>query len=261
VADEEKAAAAAPPPATALEAGIADLARQALAADPEAAEQMKRYQAAVIRLEKAKAAEKELESIMQDAMKAAVAEDAAAAAAAKARADQLLADAEVAAAERLMTAAELELGTALDEQRRISTAVNRDGDRAESGKAAAVAAAGGAFAALPLLLAVDHPGFTNVVSFAASIAACLLFGITYRYAVRTDETDTQLKAGVVAAFGLVRAIGAADIFLATEESGRLTLEVFGLSALYAAQSMLVVGFAAVAMELAFSKGFVQRVQR
>ena len=58
-------------------------------------------------------------------MKAAVAEDAAAAAAAKARADQLLADAEVAAAERLMTAAELELGTALDEQRRISTAVNR----------------------------------------------------------------------------------------------------------------------------------------
>jgi uncharacterized membrane protein YfcA len=137
----------------------------------------------------------------------------------------------------------------------------QDGDRAESGKAAAVAGIGGSLAALPLLLAVGNPGFTNLVSFAASVAACSLFGITYRYAVRRDETDTQLKAGVVAAFGLVRAIGAADVFQATEESGRLTLEVFGLSALYAAQSMLVVGFAAVAMEFAFSKGFVQRVQR
>lgn len=45
--------------------GLADLARQALSADPEAAAQLKRYEAAVVRLEKAKAAEKELESIMK----------------------------------------------------------------------------------------------------------------------------------------------------------------------------------------------------
>jgi hypothetical protein len=61
----------------------------------------------------------------QDALKAAAAEDAAASAAARARGDQLMADAEVAAAERLMTAAQLELGSALEEERRISTAVNR----------------------------------------------------------------------------------------------------------------------------------------
>jgi hypothetical protein len=41
------------------------LARQALSADPEAAAQLKRYEAAVVRLEKAKAAEKELEVIMK----------------------------------------------------------------------------------------------------------------------------------------------------------------------------------------------------
>jgi 3-dehydroquinate synthetase len=51
--------------AVALEAGLADLARQALSADPEAAAQLKRYEAAVVRLEKAKAAEKELEAIMK----------------------------------------------------------------------------------------------------------------------------------------------------------------------------------------------------
>lgn len=51
--------------AVALEAGLADLARQALSSDPEAAAQLKRYEAAVVRLEKAKAAEKELEVIMK----------------------------------------------------------------------------------------------------------------------------------------------------------------------------------------------------
>lgn len=51
--------------AVALEAGLADLARQALSSDPEAAAQLKRYEEAVVRLEKAKAAEKELENIMK----------------------------------------------------------------------------------------------------------------------------------------------------------------------------------------------------
>jgi hypothetical protein len=51
--------------AVAFEAGLADLARQALSADPEAAAQLKRYEAAVVRLEKAKAAEKELEVIIK----------------------------------------------------------------------------------------------------------------------------------------------------------------------------------------------------
>lgn len=51
--------------AAALEMGLADLARQALSADPEAAAQLKRYEAAVVRLEKARAAEKELEAIIK----------------------------------------------------------------------------------------------------------------------------------------------------------------------------------------------------
>ena len=34
--------------------------------------------------------------------------------------------------------------------------------------------------------------------------SCALFGVTYRYAVRGEAAKPQLKAGVVAAFGLVR---------------------------------------------------------
>lgn len=58
-------------------------------------------------------------------MTAAVEEDAAAAANARVRADQLLAEAEVAAAERLVQAAELEYSSAVQEQLRLSRALGQ----------------------------------------------------------------------------------------------------------------------------------------
>jgi hypothetical protein len=62
---------------------------------------------------------------LQDAMKAAAEQDASAAAAARNRADQLLAEAEVAAAERLLQAAEIEYSSAMQEQLRLSRAVGQ----------------------------------------------------------------------------------------------------------------------------------------
>jgi hypothetical protein len=62
---------------------------------------------------------------LQDAMKAAAEQDASAAAAARNRADQLLAEAEVAAAERLLQAAEIEYNSAMQEQQRLSRAVGQ----------------------------------------------------------------------------------------------------------------------------------------
>eukprot|EP00878_Enallax_costatus_P023841 GHUV01025395.1.p1 GENE.GHUV01025395.1~~GHUV01025395.1.p1 ORF type:complete len:256 (+),score=126.08 GHUV01025395.1:862-1629(+) len=246
--------------AAAFEMGLADLARQALSADPEAAAQLKRYEAAVVRLEKAKAAEKELESIMKDAMAAALQEDAAAAANAKMRTDQLLAEAEVAAAERLVQAAELEYSSAVQEQLRVSQALTLDADRVESGKAAAVAAAGGVLGALPFLLSTPAPGLQGLLSLGATAAACLLFGVTYRYAVRQDATNMHLRGGVVTAFGLVKALGAADVIQATADAGDVfSAAVVGNSALYAAQCMLVFGFAAAALEAGFSNGLVKRM--
>jgi hypothetical protein len=62
---------------------------------------------------------------LQDAMKAAAEQDASAAAAARNRADQLMAEAEVAAAERLLQAAEIEYSSAMQEQLRLSRAVGQ----------------------------------------------------------------------------------------------------------------------------------------
>ncbi|KAI8477243.1 MAG: hypothetical protein J3K34DRAFT_107391 [Monoraphidium minutum] len=250
--------------AKAFEEGLAALAKQALQNDPEAAAQLRRYEEAVVRLEKAKAAEKELEKIMAEAAKAAVAEDAAAAEASRARASQLLADAEVAAAEKLLKAAEIEYDLAATEEARLSGAAFSDADRAESGKAAAAAVAGGLAATLPLALASG--GAAELLSLADTVACCALFGVTYRYAVREDATNTQLRGGAVAAFALVRAAGGFDLLQRAAAAGGggleqlLALDTLGPAALYAGQCMLAFGFAAAALELGFSKGLVKRMR-
>lgn len=79
-----------------------------------------------------------------------------------------------------------------------------------------------------------------------------------RYAVRKDATNTQLKGGVIAAFGLVKAIGGADI-LQAGSGGAIDVQLLGNGALYAAQSMLTFAFAATALEAAFNAGLLQRM--
>lgn len=90
----------------------------------------------------------------------------------------------------------------------------------ESGKAAAVAAAGGLAGYLPFFLLSSPPsGLQGLLSLGAAVAGCVLFGVTYRYAVRQDENNLQLRGGAVAAFALVKSIGAADIIQYSAGSG------------------------------------------
>lgn len=72
-------------------------------------------------------------------------------------------------------------------------------------QAAAVSAIAGTFASLPFTLAVDGGlSLGALLSQAGILVSCALFGVTYRYAVRRDLGNLQLKSGVAAAFGLVR---------------------------------------------------------
>jgi len=242
---------------------IADLAKQMLEADPEMAAQLKRYEEALARVDRAKAAAAQLEAEWAEASKAAAVRDAQEEQSRKQAADQKLADAEVAAAERMLAAAELEYAKAAREQERLSAQVNQGSGRVESGKAGAAAAVGGVLGAGLLLLqapeAAPGGGLAQALSFLAAAASCVLFGVTYRYAVGREPSNTQLKGGVVAAFGLVRAAAAADVLQLSSASGPFTLEVIGSAALYAGQSMLMFAFAATAVEVAFQQGLIKRV--
>lgn len=85
--------------------------------------------------------------------------------------------AQVAAAEKLLRAAEIR--DMMAQQALAGAGI--DADRAESAKAGAIAAAGGALGALPFVLASGQAGAPALLSLGASVAACLLFGVTYRW--------------------------------------------------------------------------------
>jgi hypothetical protein len=57
-----------------------------------------------------------------------------------------------------------------------------------------VAAVAGTLASLPFVLSNSGAGAEAVLSLAGVALSCLLFGVTYRYAVRQDLGNTQLKA-------------------------------------------------------------------
>ncbi|CAN6175091.1 unnamed protein product [Urochloa humidicola] len=95
--------------------------------------------------------------------------------------------------------------------------IDEDSERLESVKAAAVSSVVGVLASLPVSFyeVQDLPQ----LSLRSSVVfiSCALFGVTFRYAVRRDLDNIQLKTGAPAAFAFVRG-------LAMLESGR-TLEL------------------------------------
>lgn len=65
----------------------------------------------------------------------------------------------------------------------------------ESGKAAAIAGAAGAAADLPYLLfhPQQQPLLSGSLSVLGAAGTCVLFGLCYRYAIRQDLNNAQLK--------------------------------------------------------------------
>ena len=83
------------------------------------------------------------------------------------------------------------------------SAVSQDAERIESAKAGAVAAVGGLLGSLPYLAAQGQSQLSTALSAAQVVASCLLFGVTFRYVQSAGAGNPQLKAGTVAAFGMV----------------------------------------------------------
>ena len=132
--------------------------------------------------------------------------------------------------------------------------VNEEAEKMESAKAAVVAGAGGTLLATPLALSQGG----GLVSLGVVAASCAVFGVTYRYAVRRDLGNNELKGGVVGAFGLARGLSAADVYLrAAAVNGDADFAAYAQAALLAGQGVLTYAFAAVALEQAFARGFLK----
>lgn len=98
-------------------------------------------------------------------------------------------------------------------------------------------------------LAVSILGWSRLLSLASVALSGFLFGVTYRYAIRQDR-NPQLKAGVVMAFGLVRAIAQVDVGLGLHASP-IAL------ALWALESLMLFAIAAWVLDWAIAHQVIQ----
>jgi hypothetical protein len=136
----------------------------------------------------------------------------------------------------------------------------KDLDRIESAKAGTISAIGGVLLSLPLALSqFSGNAFNQFADVGATALSCALFGIVYRYAVRENIDDFQLKGGVVGAFGLVRGVGQAEVFMdVASNNGELSFAAFAQAAAICGESVLVFLFAGLCVEAAMTREFVAR---
>ena len=101
-------------------------------------------------------------------------------------------------------------------------------------------------------------GFANTEAMPALVSLCLevsmavvtgfLFGVTYRYIIRTDRND-HLNTGAVLAFGLVRGLAQINV-------DAFELSQFWMDGLILAKSILLFSLARYSIDYALAQGWV-----
>ncbi|VAI34880.1 unnamed protein product [Triticum turgidum subsp. durum] len=134
--------------------------------------------------------------------------------------------------------------------------IDKDSERLESAKAAAISSIIGVLASLPISSYEVHSLPQLFFRSSVVLISCALFGVTFRYAVRRDLDNIQLKTGAAAAFAVVRG-------LALLESGRpFELSTDALKSLALDGAVSVVGSififlsSAIALDYCFKMRFL-----
>lgn len=152
--------------------------------------------------------------------------------------------------------AKRDLDSVSEQQGELRAMLEENAERAESLKCAVAGAAAGGLFSLPLFLASDF----DILSLGSCVASSALFALTYRYAVTNDVANTQLKQGVVLAFGLTRGLAVVGDGGSGNGGGARPIgEVLGSALTYqnfahCAQSLLLFAFVSAALELGFRRG-------
>ncbi|XP_014499114.1 uncharacterized protein LOC106760172 isoform X2 [Vigna radiata var. radiata] len=88
-----------------------------------------------------------------------------------------------------------------------SEETDRDEERWESIKAASISALVGTVSGLPICFTQVTDTTQLLLPLTINFISCALFGVTFRYTIRRNLDDVQLKTGVAAAFGVVKGLG------------------------------------------------------
>ncbi|OMP02837.1 hypothetical protein COLO4_10787 [Corchorus olitorius] len=129
--------------------------------------------------------------------------------------------------------------------------IDKDKERLESVKAALISAVVGTIAGLPISLTQVSSSTQLLLPLSVNFISCALFGVTFRYAVRRDLDNIQLKTGTSAAFGFVKGLGTLSGGPPLElDPGSFFSHAFD-GALYVSQNLLIFLFAAVGLDFCF----------
>ncbi|KAJ0239653.1 hypothetical protein HA466_0232570 [Hirschfeldia incana] len=151
-------------------------------------------------------------------------------------------------AERSLSLAETDASIGSSEN---GYSIDKDKERLESAKAAAIAAAVGTVAEVPFALSQVSSMEQLILPLGVAFASCALFGVTFRYVIRRDLDDSHLKSGAVAAFGFVKGLGMLSRGPPLELSWE-SLFSHGIDgAVLVSQSVLIFAFASVSLDFCF----------
>ncbi|KAF3325023.1 hypothetical protein FCM35_KLT11180 [Carex littledalei] len=124
-------------------------------------------------------------------------------------------------------------------------------ERLESIKAAVISSMVGTLASLPISLSQATNSTELILHSSVILISCALFGVTFRYAVRRDIDNVQLKTGTAGAFGFVKGLAGfeAGNSLELSTNGLISSSVSG--AISVAENIFIFLFAAVALDFCF----------
>lgn len=137
------------------------------------------------------------------------------------------------------------LGDAPDEQ------TNKDLERIASVKAASISAIVGTLASLPISFYQDTSYVELILNLAIIFISCTLFGVTFRYAVRRDLDNIQLKTGTSAAFGFVKGLAALGAGMPLELNMNSLISHSFDGAVYVAENIFIFLSASIALDFCF----------
>ncbi|XP_076909621.1 uncharacterized protein LOC143566965 [Bidens hawaiensis] len=168
---------------------------------------------------------------------------------------------EISEARALVEQAEQSLQDEIKDKRSTLTETEREEmyknkERFESIKAASISAIVGTLAGLPVSLTQAANTSELILPSVITLISCALFGVTFRYAVRRDLDNFQLKTGTSGAFAFVKG-------LATLGGGPpMELDVGSVSshaftgAVYVSENLLIFLFAAVGLDFCIKLGIL-----
>nr|DAD41556.1 TPA_asm: hypothetical protein HUJ06_015879 [Nelumbo nucifera] len=109
-------------------------------------------------------------------------------------------------AERSLSINMNDLESAVNFKDKKNEGIDKGEERWESIKAASISAIVGTIAGLPISVSQVSSSAQLILPLAITFISCSLFGVTFRYTIRRDLDNIQLKTGTSAAFSFVKGI-------------------------------------------------------